>query len=559
MSEAVGDLPMTHLPRTFDDLIRRAQADETLSTAQSRTMASALRRFAEVDGRAGAMPCDANSVRGAIGRINPARHGITPRTWSNIVSQVRRACRVYGAANGRSYHDLLAPEWRLLRERIGNDRRLRLGLSRFISWANRTGCQPHNVNDRVLEDFRRHIEDVDLLRDAQKRYRDTCVLWNRAIACIDEWPKRPVAVPTFSRNFSLDWSELPAGLITDLEAYCAIFGGERPFEPRSPDKPLRPTTLHATRHAIRRLASAAIRSGVPPERLSSLAALVERRNLEPALAWYRKRLGDHAPSLFEAIAKVISIARHYLRQTDSELADLLRVGKRLNCRERGMTPKNLERLRPFAQLHYVTGFVHFGDRQRHQAGTGAIRQALAYQTALVHDLLLCAPMRFNNLIGLRIGEHLRLEQRGRATSARIQIPAADVKNQVDLTYELPERVAGHLARYIQELRPLLVADAANDFLFPNASTGHLTSVAIADRLCKAIRRELGLEINPHLYRHIAAFIYLQQHPGEYETVRQLLGHKVLATTTTFYTVFEHWMSQRAYHKILDHHLRPAAE
>jgi integrase len=207
----------------------------------------------------------------------------------------------------------------------------------------------------------------------------------------------------------------------------------------------------------------------------------------------------------------------------------------------------------------VTGFVHFGDRHRRQANTSAIRQALAYQTALVHDLLLCAPMRFNNLIGLRIGEHLCIEQRGRGTTARIQIAAAEVKNQVDLTYELPDRVASHLARYIQDFRPHLVADAANDFLFPNAHDGHLTSVAMADRLCNAIRRELGLEINPHLYRHIAAFIYLQQHPGEYETVRQLLGHKVLSTTMTFYTVFESWMSQRAYHKILDQHLRPAAE
>jgi integrase len=555
----MDDPSMSPLPHTFDDLIRRAQEDKNLSPGQSRNLASALRRFSEVDGRAGAMSCDANSVRGAIGRINPARHGIPPRTWSNILSQVRRACRSYGAANGKSYHDLLSPEWRLLRERIEVDQRLRLGLSRFISWANRTGCSPQDVNDRVLEDFHRHMEEVDLLPDARKRYRDTCGLWNRASSSIEDWPRQLVTVPNFSRNFSLEFDELPAGLTADLEEYCAIFGGERPFDRRSPNKPLRLSTLHATRHAIRRLASAAIRSGIPPEQLTSLASLIERRNLQPALIWYRERLGKDAPSLFEAVTKVVSIARHYLLKPEAELADLLRVSKRLNCRERGMTPKNLERLRPFAQPHYVTGFVHFGDRHRRDANASSIRQALAYQTALVHDLLLCAPMRFNNLIGLRIGQHLRIEQRGRGTTVRIQIPAAEVKNRVDLTFELPDRVAGHLARYIQDFRPRLVAEASNDFLFPDAGDGHLTSVAMADRLCKAIRRELGLEINPHLYRHIAAFIYLQQHPGEYETVRQLLGHKVLATTTTFYTVFESWMSQRAYHRILDQHLRPAAE
>ena len=45
----------------------------------------------------------------------------------------------------------------------------------------------------------------------------------------------------------------------------------------------------------------------------------------------------------------------------------------------------------------------------------------------------------------------------------------------------------------------------------------------------------GLTINPHLFRHLGAHLYLQAHPGGYETVRLVLGHKDITTTTRFYT------------------------
>ena len=38
----------------------------------------------------------------------------------------------------------------------------------------------------------------------------------------------------------------------------------------------------------------------------------------------------------------------------------------------------------------------------------------------------------------------------------------------------------------------------------------------------------------HQFRHAAAAIYLKEHPGQYETVRQLLGHRNIQTTINFY-------------------------
>jgi integrase len=38
----------------------------------------------------------------------------------------------------------------------------------------------------------------------------------------------------------------------------------------------------------------------------------------------------------------------------------------------------------------------------------------------------------------------------------------------------------------------------------------------------------------HQFRHAAAAIFLKEHPGEYETIRQLLGHRSIQTTMNFY-------------------------
>ena len=55
---------------------------------------------------------------------------------------------------------------------------------------------------------------------------------------------------------------------------------------------------------------------------------------------------------------------------------------------------------------------------------------------------------------------------------------------------------------------------------------------------KALRKGIGLQINPHLFRHLAAKLFLDANPGQYETVRQFLGHRTIVTTMRFYAGFE---------------------
>ena len=83
-------------------------------------------------------------------------------------------------------------------------------------------------------------------------------------------------------------------------------------------------------------------------------------------------------------------------------------------------------------------------------------------------------------------------------------------------------------------RPLL-SHHAGDALFPRASEGEPRRQGnLGQALSDKIKRETGLTLNAHFFRHFAAFLFLCQRPGEYETVRRLLGHKTLQTTMDFY-------------------------
>ena len=57
-------------------------------------------------------------------------------------------------------------------------------------------------------------------------------------------------------------------------------------------------------------------------------------------------------------------------------------------------------------------------------------------------------------------------------------------------------------------------------------------------------------MTPHQFRHLAAKLYLDAHPGDYETVRRLLGHRSVATTTSFYYELSSMMANQRYGELV---------
>ncbi len=57
-------------------------------------------------------------------------------------------------------------------------------------------------------------------------------------------------------------------------------------------------------------------------------------------------------------------------------------------------------------------------------------------------------------------------------------------------------------------------------------------------------------MNPHLFRHLTAMIWLTANPGSYEAARRLLGHSSVSTTIDFYAGLEADAALQAFGKVI---------
>ena len=123
---------------------------------------------------------------------------------------------------------------------------------------------------------------------------------------------------------------------------------------------------------------------------------------------------------------------------------------------------------------------------------------------------------------------------------QIRIDAQNVKNEVDLAYPIPGDVKASSAKlYMTRYQRVLTNGHASTLLeLPGRSNAPKNANTLRRNITTTVRRVLGLQINPHLFRHISAYVFLSRHPGHYEEVRRILHHRNIQTTIDSYAGLE---------------------
>jgi integrase len=153
--------------------------------------------------------------------------------------------------------------------------------------------------------------------------------------------------------------------------------------------------------------------------------------------------------------------------------------------------------------------------------------------ALQVGILLSAPIRLKNLNELSIGKSLIESGSGRHRQVRIQLTSDETKTHSNYSAPLSPRIYPVLDAWLSDYRSI-VCDQPSTLLFPN-SKGQLRSrESMSAKLARFVERETGLKVNTHLFRSLAAKIYLAHDPDGLEVVRQLLGHTSIKTTLKAY-------------------------
>lgn len=79
----------------------------------------------------------------------------------------------------------------------------------------------------------------------------------------------------------------------------------------------------------------------------------------------------------------------------------------------------------------------------------------------------------------------------------------------------------------------------------------MSAPCLSERIKCRVRSEIGVEMNAHLFRHLAVMIYLDANPGGYEVARQMLGHSSVSRTISVYSGMETISATQAFAKVVD--------
>ncbi len=178
-----------------------------------------------------------------------------------------------------------------------------------------------------------------------------------------------------------------------------------------------------------------------------------------------------------------------------------------------------------------------------------VKAAITAQVAVAIAILTAAPVRLGNLGRIRLGENLT-RPAGFDEPYWLVFPDYDVKNNVPLEFELDRRLTDLIEEYVNDFRPALIRGSNEPWLFPGDGSGHKSLQTLGTQISERIAEETGVRITAHQFRHAAAAIYLKHHPGAYESVRRLLGHRNIVTTTRFYCGLETTQATKVYGDII---------
>jgi len=545
----LGRAIMTHIANPFAaadaptlfDVFRATEADKDITTARRRNVLSSLRRFAQVAGmELSFMPATPGYYRKKLADLHPAMAGITAKRLANIKADVLWAIKRSGVRGSGKYLAPFLDAWVCLIDRI-EDRRLLWTLSRFLHYCSAQGIEPEDVDDGVSTAYLRATTDETFIKNPRDQHRRTCRAWNKAVDEVPDWPRITLSIPRYRSTYMLPWSMFPESLRTEVDDWRAVLSGGDLLSDNHLVRPLRESSIETRRFQLRQFASALVHVGHDPTELTSLAVLVDLAAVRAGLRFFLDRSGGNPTSQICQFAILLTIiAQHWVKVDAAHLEALKRLRRKVTPRSEGMTQKNRDRLRQFDDQQTLLALLDFPRRQVEEArkrDPAHRATAIRIQIALAVEILINAPIRAGNLAALSLTRHLRFSRAGRQGTIHLVIPPEEVKNREPLEFVLPEETVTLLKLYLADYRSHLV-DGENEWLFPGRNGQHKCRQALSGQIKKHIKQATGIDMNAHLFRHLAAKLYLDANPGGYEVVRRILAHRSMDTTTRCYAGLE---------------------
>ncbi len=532
---------------TLNDLLELVQAS-AMPLKKRQEMSSAIRTAAKVLGmELRFIPLDVASLRRKLEAASPQAHGVSQRRWANVRSLFGQALALGRDLLPARQTGPLMAGWRFFADQLPKNRRIRLlpVMRQMSEW----GIEPDAIRLSDFERYRDQLLTNRLRANAEKAWDGVVWAWNASGRDITNWPSVEIVRPSKRETYVLAWGRFPVAYYSEVKAYLR--------ERAQPDlsgtgthKPAKPATLQTREYQFRAAASALVISGFPIEEITSISVLLSFENYQRILRFFLdKNEGRPSVQLGHLAGFLKDVAIHWVRVNEDTAAKMRRVASNLAPKRRGMTKKNREKLGALDHQPNVDAYLNL-PRTIQAAVVKDKRaprlKAILAQMAAAIALEQVSLIRRKNLASVRLDHHLMR----RGTKFFLRIDEPETKNGDPIDLELPDETAEIIDWYVKGYRPYLIK-GPSDALFPGEGGAPKNSGTLAAQIKNTIRRFTGLDLNIHLLRHVGGKIFLDQKPGQYEVMRRVLGHRSIATTTSYYTGAEQRAAGAHFARVLD--------
>jgi integrase len=538
---------------TLAGVLAALERHDKLAATRRRDLMSAVKRVAGLLGQEpAAVPLDMAAISAGLAAVNPVAGGISTKRLANIRSDFLAAAKVTGLIalkpKGKSP---LSPAWVDLYASLSG-RRAHIGLSRLARFASARGIPPREINDQVIAELIATVREQSLCPRPTVLHRTVAQIWNEA-ARDPALGLREVMVPSYRTPKRIIWARLSKTFRQDVDAHLAWCAVCDPFAVDARPRPLAPRSLRLRRDQIHAAVTALVDSGIKPSAIRSLADLVSPEQFKRIL---RTRLdsvgGDENTFNLGLGYALLQIAHEWVKVDAQAFADLKRLIGKMPAPVMALTDKNKRALRQFDDPAVLRRLYALPERLWTEARRDKkpnFRTLAKAQGALAIGILCYMPLRLQNLAALEFDTHLFMRAGPRAIST-LELPAHEVKNGMELAFDIPTPIAKMLIEYRDRFVPTIIGHRPAR-LFVNVDGSPKNQATVAGLIMTYLRRRAGIVLTPHQFRHLSAKVVLDAGPGEYETVRQFLGHKSIKTTVGAYAGLDSRRAARRHQHLVE--------
>jgi hypothetical protein len=490
------------------------------------------------------------------------------KSYLNYARMLVEVARHFGWV---SHRPDVTKEWEIIRQSVWQPKH---NADQIVKYAISIGRAPALFTDKDLEEWCA----LTLSQGRALRYvRDVAAQFCKRILRAGADALLPNLSFSRPQNYGQPLSKIPQGLRTQIEKLIK-WKTDEVSEDRNPRGRNRPVSALKFQHFICRLYGFV--SNVQRQPASNLRTLCSKKFVFDFVNWCRKERQVKKISLYIPLNSLYGIVRNYpyfKRGNFEWLGNLIAQLK--DDEEDEFRAKEARKLKS-VDYDSLEGLPEKMRREAAKTYTKPSKQyAAAMRDALLMEWLVTLPWRQRNLREMRIGrqedganifkaqlstddgiarpgwlvEELRRNPNLEVWQFRFR--ARETKTNHFVHGILPKQIAVPLEEYVNSFRPLLISGSDPGTVFLNDSGRSYTLTYMYLRVTEITFKYFRRPVNPHLFRHIYATKFLEEHPENYLTLSKILWHRDVKMTIRLYgagydeshgaRAAEEWRDQRA--------------